>query len=71
MVIFMPVSTYLIDAFTKYAASAMAANTIFRSIVGAFLPLAGESLYRDLGVGWGNSLLVGAFLYLISLRCCF
>ncbi|KAF2158983.1 hypothetical protein M409DRAFT_38029 [Zasmidium cellare ATCC 36951] len=54
---FMPVCTYLVEAFPIYAASAMAANTILRSLVGAFLPLAGPSLYRSLGLGWGNSLL--------------
>lgn len=53
---FMPVSTYLVDTFTLYAASAMAANTVLRSLVGAFLPLAGPSMYRALGLGWGNSL---------------
>lgn len=53
----MPLHTYLIDAFTKYAASAIAASTIFRCIVGAFLPLAGESLFNRLGLGWGSSLL--------------
>lgn len=37
----MAVSTYLIDVFTIYAASAMAANTVFRSLAGALLPLAG------------------------------
>lgn len=54
---FMPISTYLVDAFTVYAASAMAANTVARSLVGAFLPLAGPSLYGRLGLGWGNSVL--------------
>lgn len=54
---FMPVGTYLIDAFTIYAASAMAANTVLRSLVGAFLPLAGPAMYSALGLGWGNSLL--------------
>jgi MFS family permease len=54
---FMPISTYLVDAFTMHAASAMAANTVLRSLVGAFLPLAGPSMYQTLGLGWGNSLL--------------
>lgn len=53
----MSIQTYLIDAYTLYAASAIAANTIFRSLVGAILPLAGPSLYARLGLGWGNSLL--------------
>lgn len=55
--VYMPVQTYLIDAFPLYAASASAANTIIRSLAGAFLPLAGPALYRSLGQGWGNSLL--------------
>lgn len=55
--IMMPVSTYLIDAFTIHAASALAANTVLRSLVGALLPLAGPSMYEALGLGWGNSLL--------------
>lgn len=54
---FMPISTYLVDSFTMFAASAMAANTVMRSLVGAFLPLAGPSMYSTLGLGWGNSLL--------------
>lgn len=54
---FMPIQTYLVDAFTIYAASAIAASTVLRSLVGAFLPLAGPSLYSALGLGWGNSLL--------------
>jgi hypothetical protein len=40
-----------------YAASAMAANTIIRSVFGAVLPLAGQQMYNSLGYGWGNSLL--------------
>ncbi|KAJ5752563.1 hypothetical protein N7520_009480 [Penicillium odoratum] len=54
---FMTVGTYLVDAFTIYAASAMAANTVLRSLAGALLPLAGPAMYQTLGLGWGNSLL--------------
>ena len=60
---FMPIGTYLVDAFTIYAASAMAANTVLRSLAGAFLPLAGPKMYEKLGLGWGNSLL--AFIALM------
>ena len=53
-----PSMTYLIDCFgPEAAASALAAHTILRSIAGAFLPLAGPSMYDSLGLGWGNSLL--------------
>ncbi|ETN39020.1 uncharacterized protein HMPREF1541_07062 [Cyphellophora europaea CBS 101466] len=54
---FMSIQTYFVDCFTVYAASAIAANTVLRSLMGAFLPLAGPKMYRTLGLGWGNSLL--------------
>ncbi|QKX56919.1 uncharacterized protein TRUGW13939_04027 [Talaromyces rugulosus] len=57
MFFFMPVLGYLVDSFTVYAASAMAANTVLRSIGGALLPLAGPKMYASLGYGWGNSVL--------------
>lgn len=53
----MPASTYFVDAFTVYAASASAAATVFRSLLGALLPLAGSRMYDALGIGWGTSLL--------------
>jgi len=48
---------YLVDAYTRYAASAIAASRVLQSIVGAFLPLAGQPMYERLGLGWGNSVL--------------
>ena len=59
----MPVQAYLVDTFTTHAASALAANSIARSIVGGLLPLAGQQMYTNLGLGWGNSLL--AFIALV------
>ena len=53
----MPTQTYLVDAFTVYAASVSAAMTVFRSLFGALLPLVGNSMYDALGLGWGTSLL--------------
>ncbi|EFX03062.1 major facilitator superfamily transporter multidrug resistance [Grosmannia clavigera kw1407] len=55
--LFLPITTYLVDAYPMYAASAIAANTVLRSLVGALLPLAGPRMYSSLGLGWGNSLL--------------
>lgn len=49
--------TYLVEAFERHAASVTAANTIWRSILGAVLPLFGLQLYDHLGLGWGNTLL--------------
>ena len=59
----MCVQIYLLDAYIQYAASVVAAVTVLRSVAGALLPLAGLSMYNDLGLGWGNSVL--AFLSLV------
>ncbi|KAL2814467.1 major facilitator superfamily domain-containing protein [Aspergillus granulosus] len=57
MGVYMPIQTYVIDCYPKYAASANATLTATRSLVGALLPLAGPTMFADLGLGWGNSLL--------------
>ncbi|KAI0423600.1 major facilitator superfamily domain-containing protein [Xylaria sp. FL1042] len=62
--VWIPIQSYLIDAFTIYAASALAANTVVRSVFGVVLPLAGQPLYNKLGLGWGNTLL--AFIALAT-----
>lgn len=54
---FMSVQVYLVETSTIFAASAMASNTVVRSLLGAILPLVPQRLYDDLGYGWGNSLL--------------
>ncbi|WEW54737.1 hypothetical protein PRK78_000162 [Emydomyces testavorans] len=54
---FFSIMAYLIDIYTIYAASAISANIVLRSIVTATLPLAGTRLYQTLGIGWGTSLL--------------
>ncbi|KAF4781192.1 hypothetical protein HER10_EVM0008441 [Colletotrichum scovillei] len=54
---FMAICTYLVDAYELYAASALAANIIIRSLAGAFLPLCGMKMYNALGLGWGNAML--------------
>jgi len=55
--LYLPIITYLVDCYPVYAASAIAANTVLRSLVGMLLPLAGPSMYDNLGLGWGNSVL--------------
>lgn len=54
-----------------YAASAIAANTELRSLVGAMLPLAGTPMYSTLGLGWGNSLLGFLCILMIPLPVVF
>ena len=56
--VMMPTQIYLVDAFgPEAAASAIAANTMLRTLFGAFIALAGPPLYANLGLGWGNSVL--------------
>lgn len=45
----------MVDAFTSHAASALAATSVVRSIVGGTLPIAGLPLYETLGYGWVSS----------------
>lgn len=47
---------YYIDAFERYAASAIAAGALFRSLVGGVIPLFAPGLFKSLGYGWGFSL---------------
>ncbi|KIJ30489.1 hypothetical protein M422DRAFT_187149 [Sphaerobolus stellatus SS14] len=58
MLVFVPVQLYLVDSFT-YAASALAAAAVSRSLLGFAFPLFGEVMFAALGEGGGNSLLAG------------
>lgn len=69
--VMMCTQTYIIDAFTLHAASAIAANTVLRSTVGALLPLVGLRMYNNLGLGWGNSLLAFLALVMVPLPAVF
>jgi MFS family permease len=66
LLLYMVLQMYLIDSFTIYAASAVAALTAVRSVAGAFLPLIGLSLYERFGVGWGNTILAAVCLPLLG-----
>ncbi|KAI9649830.1 hypothetical protein NHQ30_002412 [Ciborinia camelliae] len=54
---FQCIQTYLVDAYTTYAASAIAAATVMRSLAGFSFPLFAPYMYAALHYGWGNSLL--------------
>ncbi|KAF2767896.1 MFS general substrate transporter [Teratosphaeria nubilosa] len=58
--VFQNCQTYIVDSYTRFAASAIAATTVFRSLGGFGFPLFAPYMYEALGYGWGNSLL--AFL---------
>ena len=53
----------MVDTFT-YAASALAAASVFRSLLGFAFPLFGSQMFARLGNGGGNSLLAGLAIVL-------
>ncbi|KAM6492968.1 multidrug resistance protein 4 [Amanita muscaria] len=59
----LPILLYLVDAFT-YAASAVAAASVFRSLFAFAFPLFGSQMYAALGLGGGNSLLAALAIVL-------
>ncbi|KAI4722043.1 synaptic vesicle transporter [Aureobasidium sp. EXF-10727] len=64
ILVFLGVMNYLIDAYTIYAASALAANSVLRSLFGMAFPLFTSYMYANLGIHWASS--IPAFL---SLMC--
>ena len=54
---FQCVTTYLVDTFMRFAASAVAAVTVLRSLFGFAFPIFAPAMYRALGYGWGNTVL--------------
>ncbi|KAJ6187069.1 hypothetical protein N7519_001977 [Penicillium mononematosum] len=55
--VFIYASNYLTHSYGMYAASALAGNSVIRSILGGVLPLAGSSMYASLGPNWAGTLL--------------
>lgn len=56
VLIFNTVQNYYIDSFSKYAASAIAGGSVFRSIAGGVVPLIAPVMFEKLGYGWGVSI---------------
>ena len=63
VILFLGVSNYLIDSYTIYAASVLAANAVLRSLFGAGFPLFTTAMYQKLGIHWASS--IPAFLALV------
>jgi multidrug resistance protein len=61
-ILFLGITNYLIDSYTVFAASVLAANTVLRSLFGAAFPLFTSDMYRALGIHWASS--IPAFLAL-------
>ena len=59
-------ANYLIDAYSKHAASALGAVGLIENMAIAFLPLATSAMYTNLGFHWASSLLGFVSLALIA-----
>ena len=55
VVILNTTQNYYIDSFEKYAASAIAGGSVFRSVTGGIVPLFSPMLFDKVGYGWGIS----------------
>ncbi|OQD73704.1 hypothetical protein PENDEC_c014G02379 [Penicillium decumbens] len=63
IVSFQCMQTYMVDTYTRFAASALAAGAFLRSLAGFGFPLFAPYMYQALHYGWGNSVL--AFVALV------
>jgi len=62
VLLFISLINYVIDSYTVFAASALAANAILRALFGAAFPLFTRDMYKNLGVHWAST--IPAFLAL-------
>lgn len=65
VLVLLPILNYLIDSYTIYAASVLAAAAIFRSVIGAVFPLFTTQMYHNLGIHWASS--IPAFMTLVCI----
>ncbi|THG98446.1 hypothetical protein EW145_g7423, partial [Phellinidium pouzarii] len=57
VLIFLPLINYIIDSYLFLAASALAANTVVRSLFGAAFPLFATQMYDALNPRWASTLI--------------
>ncbi|EXF81399.1 hypothetical protein CFIO01_01061 [Colletotrichum fioriniae PJ7] len=57
ILLFTGIWTFLVEAYPRYAASALAANSFVRCLAAAAFPLFGNQMYVRLGFQWASSLL--------------
>ncbi|KFY93871.1 hypothetical protein V500_03499 [Pseudogymnoascus sp. VKM F-4518 (FW-2643)] len=65
VLVFLGLMNYLIDAYTIYAASVLAASSVLRSLFGAAFPLFTSYMYASLGIHWASS--IPAFLAVLCI----
>lgn len=65
ILVVLPVVNYLIDSYTIFAASVLAASAILRSVLAAAFPLFTTQMYSNFGIHWASS--VPAFLTVLCM----
>ncbi|KAJ7168339.1 major facilitator superfamily domain-containing protein [Mycena crocata] len=63
---FQSILIYITSAYPAYAASALAGNDLFRSVIASVFPLFGRAFFQNLGLGPGSALLAGVSLVLMA-----
>ncbi|KAH7078176.1 major facilitator superfamily domain-containing protein [Paraphoma chrysanthemicola] len=56
VLVFLSCLNYLVDSYTVYAASVLAAGAILRSLFGSAFPMFTRQMYSNLGVQWASSI---------------
>ncbi|KAG8202445.1 FLU1, partial [Candida africana] len=57
ILVFNSIFAYTVEAYRLYAASAMATNSLTRSVLSCIFPLFGLQMYKGLGIQWATTLL--------------
>ncbi|PSR84456.1 major facilitator superfamily domain-containing protein [Coniella lustricola] len=57
VMLFLGITAYLTDCYAKYSTSALAANSLLRSLFGAGFALFADGMYDRLGTPWATSIL--------------
>lgn len=65
--VFIYASNYIAGCYGVYSASALAGNSVVRSLMGGSLPLAGPSMYAKLSPQWAGTLLGAVQVLLIPI----
>lgn len=63
--VFIGIFNYTVDAYRRYAASALASNTFVRCMMGGIFPLFGLQMYEGMGVNWGSFLIAMVTLAMV------
>ncbi|KAI1325747.1 MFS transporter [Xylariaceae sp. FL0255] len=56
VIVWLPITNYLVDIYTIYTASVLAATAMFRALIGSTFPLFTTQMYQNLGIHWASSI---------------